>query len=427
MINESIFTFLSKDEIFIDVYEKALEAEKNVFNEKFDTAFNNMRNIIEKLVKIIVLKDRQDAKLSKEFYSKKSHTTLSDHLYRCSRKGYITDTLYNKLDTFNREFGNVGSHDSDEKFKIEDVKESHELIFDFSLFVFKRFNKRINIEYSYDLSYLENNNAYTKDEVSHILSDITQSEVSSDAILDKAREEFISKDQLSSIFSKYGTKIDSIENQLSSMEFITIDDLNPILSDLDDSIKKDILKDINNAQEKHVENISEMLNEFEGRQVSLPQIKELINESTDNLRGEILNSIKIIASELIEKHLNNIVNEMSTVKVIEDNTIIDAPSYEVIESEDSFEIKEIEEILGIPDKCPKCGAKLKKGSTRCPNCDYDLFDELNKRCPKCGKRIPLGSKFCIRCGNDLEKYKCHKCGYENKKGTKFCIKCGNAL
>ena len=28
MINESIFTFLSKDEIFIDVYEKALEAEK---------------------------------------------------------------------------------------------------------------------------------------------------------------------------------------------------------------------------------------------------------------------------------------------------------------------------------------------------------------------------------------------------------------
>lgn len=97
------------------------------------------------------------------------------------------------------------------------------------------------------------------------------------------------------------------------------------------------------------------------------------------------------------------------------------------ESEDSFEIKEIEEILGIPDKCPKCGVKLKKGSTRCPNCDYDLFDELNKRCPKCGKRIPLGSKFCIRCGNDLEKYKCHKCSYENKKGTKFCIKCGNAL
>ena len=48
MINESIFTFLSKDEIFIDVYEKALEAEKNIFNEKFDTAFNNMRNIIKK-------------------------------------------------------------------------------------------------------------------------------------------------------------------------------------------------------------------------------------------------------------------------------------------------------------------------------------------------------------------------------------------
>lgn len=96
-------------------------------------------------------------------------------------------------------------------------------------------------------------------------------------------------------------------------------------------------------------------------------------------------------------------------------------------NEDSFEIKEIEEILGIPNECPKCGIKLQKGSTKCPNCDYDLFNELNKRCPKCGKRIPLGSKFCIRCGNDLKKSKCGKCGHENEKTSKFCIKCGNIL
>lgn len=427
MANESIFIFLKDDEIFINVYEKALEAEKNIFNEKFDTAFNNMRNIIEKLVKIIVLEDRQDTKLSKQFYSKNSYTSLSNHLYHCSRKGYITDVLYRKLDKFNRDFGNVGSHDSDEKFKIEDVKKSHELIFDFSLCVFKRFNKRIKVEYEYDLSYLEDNNTYTKDEVADIMGDISQGDVSSDAILEKAREEFISKDQLSTIFSKYGSKLDNIQDQLLNTDFITMDDLDQILLNLDDSIKNDILKDINDAQKRHVENISEMLNEFEDRQVSLPQIKELIDESTDNLRGEILTSIKIIASELIENHLNNIISEMSTVKVIENGTIIDAPSYEVIETEDSFEIKEIEEMLGIPDNCPKCGAKLKKGSTKCSDCDYDLFDELNKRCPKCGKRIPLGSKFCIRCGNDLDKYKCDKCGYENKKGTKFCIKCGNAL
>ena len=73
------------------------------------------------------------------------------------------------------------------------------------------------------------------------------------------------------------------------------------------------------------------------------------------------------------------------------------------------------------------GLRQVKGSTKCPNCDYDLFDELNKRCPKCGKRIPLGSKFCIRCGNDLDKWKCSKCGFKNKKDTKFCVKCGNKL
>lgn len=417
MNNKSIFSFLQKDEIFHEIYLKALEMEKNIVNE-YDTAFNVMRTIIEKLVKIIVVKDQQDMKLSKELYS--NYVPLTHCLYRCSMKKYIPNSFYYKLDKFVKEYGNAGSHDNDDNFKQEVFINSHKLIFDFTIFVFQRFNKKFEKNYEFDLNYLKDNNAYTKEEFTDMMSDINQNEVNQEVILQKARDEFISKSQLTEILSNYSIDIDN-------SEFITLDDLNHILDDYDTSIKNSIVNEINQAHNKYLNDVNEVLYEFEDNQVTLPQINKLIQENNDNLKNDILNSIKIIVKELIKNNLKHYIDELSHAKVIENNQIIDAPKYEIIETEESFEIKEIEEMLGIPDRCPKCDAQLIKGSTKCPNCDYDLFDELNKRCPKCGKRIPLGSKFCIRCGNDLDKWKCDKCGYKNKKDTKFCVKCGNKL
>ena len=113
--------------------------------------------------------------------------------------------------------------------------------------------------------------------------------------------------------------------------------------------------------------------------------------------------------------------------MIENNEIIEDPNYEIVEYGDSFEIKEIEKVIGIPDKCPKCNTILQSGATKCDKCGYDLFEIINKRCPKCGKRIPIGSKYCIRCGNDLEIFKCKKCGFVNNKDSKFCTNCGADL
>ena len=426
MTNESIFNFLNEDIIFKDVHRKTLELEKNIYNKQLETALYNSRYIIEQFVRIIIVEDRQDKKLSKELLSKKKNVPLRDKLYRCSVNKYITSNFYHRLDKFVENYGNEGAHDNPTIFNCEDMKSAHKLIFDFSVCVYKRFDKKFKKEYSFDLSYLDENSTFTKKEISQMINDIKPDEVSSDEIMKKAKEEFISKNQLDSILEKYNQKID-LQLQLNKKNYVSKDNLNSILNNFDNSTKKSILEEVEKSQKQQYDDIMDIFKEYEGHDITISQINELIENNNETIKNDILNSIKDVAGELIKSHLGNIISEIQSVPIVEEGTVIEAPNYEIVESEDSFEIKEIEEILGIPDECPKCGAKLKKGLTKCSNCDYDLFDDLNKRCPKCGKRIPLGSKFCIRCGNDLEKYKCNKCGYENKKGTKFCIKCGNAL
>ena len=419
MSNESVFSFLREDKIFKDVYKTCLELEKAIANEMIDSAFNRSRVAIEEIVEIIIKKDKQDKKLSKEVYS--NYTPLSEILYRCEVKNYIDTKFYHKLNRFVRNFGNVASHRNNNKFTLNDTKNAHKLIFDFSVDVFKRFECRFDKEYVFDLSYLDNNKNFTKQEADEIIKNTHINEVSTEEIIDEIEDKgvFLTKNQFEKLIKPITNDISS----LSDIDFITQDNLDSILNNYDESIKKEILTTVENSQKNQLNEISQTINDLEENQISISQINDLINKNND----EILILIKEVAGELIKSQLESIIGEFKSTPLIENNTIIEAPNYEVVETENSFEIKEIEEMLGIPDKCPKCDAPLKKGSTKCPNCDYDLFDELNKRCPKCGKRIPLGSKFCIRCGNDLDKWKCDKCGYENKKDTKFCIKCGNKL
>lgn len=419
MANESIFSFLKQEKIFKDVYKTCLELEKAIANEMIDSAFNRSRVAIEEFIEIIIKKDKQDKKLSKEVYSK--YTPLSEILYKCELKKYIDTKFYHKLNRFINHFGNVASHRNNKRFTLNDTKNAHKLIFDFSVDVFKRFESRFDKEYVFDLSYLDNNRNFTKAEVEEIMKNTHINDVSTEEIIDEIEDKgvFLTKNQFENLIKPITNDISS----LTDIDFITQDNLDSILTNYDESIKKEILSSIEKSQKEQLNDISQTINNLEQSQISISQINDLINKNND----EFLILIKEVAGELIKSQLENIIGEFKSTPLIENNTIIEAPNYKVVETNDSFEIKEIEEILGIPDKCPICESQLIKGSTKCPNCDYDLFDELNKRCPKCGKRIPLGSKFCIRCGNDLEKWKCSKCGYQNEKGTKFCIKCGNKL
>ena len=422
MSTESIFSFLLKNKYFKNVHKICLDLEKEIVNELFDSTLNKSRSAIEKLLKIIITKDKQDTKLSKELYSK--YTPLSQILYRCESKKYIDTGFYNKLSKFLND-ANAASHSNSKKFTLDDAKYAHKLIFDFSVDVFKRFESRFEKEYVFDLSYLDQNKNFTKSELDEIRRDISIPEVSTDGIIEEIEDKgvFLTKNQFEILIKPITTNIED----LSNIDFITSDNLDSLLSNYDESMQKNIRDVIEDYQNQNLNEISETINNLEEKQITISQINDLITKNNDAIKNEILISIKEVAGELIKSNLENIADEFNSTPIIEDNKVIEAPKYEVVKSGDSFEIREIEEILGIPEKCPKCNADLIKGSTKCPNCGYDLFDELNKRCPKCGRRVPLGSKFCIRCGNDLKKNKCTKCGYVNEKNTKFCIKCGNKL
>ena len=425
MGNESIFSFLTGDINFIQVHKTCLELEKAIANEMYDSALSRSRVAIEELVEIIIVKDEMDMKLSKKFYKKGQHTSLTVILNECSRKKYIDKSFYNSLKKFVKDYGNAGSHKNKENFSLKDVKLAHKLIFDFSVDVFKRFERRFKKDYEFDLSYLEGTKNFTKKEADEIIKDTHVEEVSTDSIIEeiKNKELILTKDQ----FKKLIEPITHNVNEIINVDYITQDNLDTVLDGFDDSIKNDILKTIDESQKQHLNQITETISNLEENQITITQINELIEQNNDEVKNEILLSIKDVAVDLIKEYLTNIAKEFSTTPIIDNDEIIDAPNYEVIEIGESYEIKEIEEIIGIPDKCPKCNAKLQPGATKCDKCGYDLFELINKRCPKCGKRIPIGSKFCIRCGDDLEIYKCKKCGFENNKDAKFCTNCGADL
>lgn len=424
MVNESIFSFLTEDINFKQVHKTCLELEKAIANEMYDSALSRSRVAIEELVEIIIVKDEMDKKLSKELYKGK-HTSLSHILNRCSGEGYISKSFYNKLKSFVKDYGNAGSHKNKKNFTLDDVKPAHKLIFDFSLDVFQRFERRFKKEYIFDLSYLKGNENFTKKEADEIIKDTHVNEVSTDSIIEeiKNKELFLTKDQFQTLIEP----ITNNENYISNVDYITQDNLDSVLDSFDDSIKKDILKTIDESQKQHLDQITETISNLEENQITMDQINDLIEKNNDEVKNDILLSIKDVASDLIKEYLSNIAQEFNSTPLIKDNEVIEAPSYEVIEIGESYEIKEIEEIIGIPDKCPKCNTKIQSGATKCYKCGYDLFEIINKRCPKCGKRIPIGSKYCIRCGDDLEIYKCKKCGFENKKNSKFCVNCGADL
>ena len=424
MANESIFSFLSEDSIFKDVHQTCLELEKAIANEMYDSALSRSRVAIEELVEIIIVKDEMDMKLSKEVYKGK-HTPLSHILNRCSSEGYISKAFYNRLKSFVKDYGNKGSHKNKKKFTLNDVKPAHQLIFDFSLNVYQRFERRFKKDYVFDLSYLKGNEHFTKDEADKIIKDTHIDEVSTESIIEEIQDKglFLTKDQFKTLIEPITKDVKGF----SDVEYITQDNLDSVLEGLDDSIRQDILKTIEKSQEQQFNQITETISNLEENQITLDEINELIEKNNDAVKNEILLAIKDVAGDLIKTHLSNIAEEFNSTPLINDNEIIEAPSYEIVEIGDSYEIKEIEEVIGIPDKCPKCNTKLQPGATKCDKCGYDLFEIINKRCPKCGKRIPIGSKYCIRCGDDLEIGKCKKCGFINNKDSKFCTNCGADL
>ena len=52
------------------------------------------------------------------------------------------------------------------------------------------------------------------------------------------------------------------------------------------------------------------------------------------------------------------------------------------------------------EKCPSCGAAIKKGAKFCPECGTKL-EQAKKFCPNCGKEVSGKAKFCPECGTKI--------------------------
>jgi membrane protease subunit (stomatin/prohibitin family) len=73
--------------------------------------------------------------------------------------------------------------------------------------------------------------------------------------------------------------------------------------------------------------------------------------------------------------------------------------------------------------CPKCGADLAEGATKCDTCGY----EAASACPNCNQPLEgKNLKFCPECGYSLVK-KCPKCEAMINGSPKFCPECGEKL
>ena len=407
-MSESIFSFLKHDQNFNKMYRKSLEMEKDIFNGHYETALYQCRYIIENSIRVILVNIECDNKLSKELLNSESRLSLSKKLSRCNKENYISNLFLNKLKKFIREYANIGAHDNPKKFKREELENAHKLIFDYVVYVF---NKELGHErytrdlaYTFDLSYLEEDSDYSEDEISNMVLDISGNEVFTNDIIKLSKEKYLMKSQIMPILNE-----SQIPEDLN--DFIAIEDLDDIIKD------EKIYEQIKITQNTQFEKIAEILADFKGEFITISQINEMILNSKD----DIFSFIKYIASDIIKNHLSLILSEINGIASESDT------KYEINENEDSFDLKEIEKILGIPDKCPKCQTVLRPGALRCHNCGYDLLPLINQRCPECGKRIPIGADVCPKCGHDLKKYVCKRCGCENQAGAKFCTNCGKEL
>ena len=412
-MSESIFSFLKHDDNFQKMYRKSLELEKDIYNGNYETALYQCRYIIENSIRVILVNIECDNQLSKQLLNSKKRISLSEKLTKCKNNNYISQFFLNKLKDFIRDFANIGAHDNPKKFKQADLEDAHKLIFDYVVYVFNKelINERYtrDLVYKFDLSYLDENSEYTEDEITSMVLDISGNEVFANDIIELSKSKYLIKDHVIPILKESKINVGEDLN-----EFFTMEKLEEILDDSDKSLINNQLNAYQNAQ---FEKINEFLADFKGELITISQINEMMEENDD----KHLSLIKYIASDIIKNHLSLILSEINGIASENDT------QYEINENDDSFDLKEIEKILGIPDKCPKCQTVLRPGALSCHNCGYDLLPVINQRCPECGKRIPIGADVCPKCGHDLKKYVCKRCGFENQAGSKFCSKCGKEL
>ena len=360
MVYESIFDYLKEDSQFKNIHSKCIEMEKAMMDEAYSLSLISGRIISELLIKIFI---KHDKKLSKKFFKKNEdgsvyHPKLSHMLKDCQNKKILDRDIIDKYYILKR-YGDPNAHgESSENYSIADLKKVHCLVFDLSLNCFNEFNIKKNISYEYRLDKKDYKLLTSLKEREEQIKYIRSDEVSRDDLIEylKLKKIFIPKESFLNILNKYDENVidlDKFNDIIEETDYITDENIESILEHFDDSVNKDMYKEIKELHNNISNGLFSTLKELNETDLSFEELNYMIANSEDSNQKFIYENIKILASSLAKSQLAESIQEIKNIPVTEtsENGRIEHiyKNYEINEDDFGFSIKEVDENI-LPDE-----------------------------------------------------------------------------
>ena len=344
----SIFDFLTNKKQLNEVYLQCIAMEKEISIELYSNAIVTGRTITEMILKIIAKTDKQ---LSKKFFKVKKGREPKPPLWKlkdaCNNKNLISRDIYKIIEDI-QEMGNDSHHSSIlSKYTLDDAKEIHEKVFIFCLDTYNNFFDDINIDYQFDLNYLDEGVIFSHDELMNHLSNIQENTVYIPDLIKYIEEKgmFLPIDSFKKLIINYVDDIidkDEYMDTLDSINFIDFNILERIIDNVNNTVSENLL---NTAMELNARNLKEVryeLNNLNENYIDLNEINLIIEEN--NEKQNIYELIKLIMTDYIIAKYNEIVRGLKSVKVSKldknNRIVVESPYLKVIEDNDKISIVE---------------------------------------------------------------------------------------
>lgn len=354
MANKSVFSFLKED--YGDIYEHCTTVEKLIKDEDYRVAIFTCGMIAEDIAKII--SKRVPKKKQQEYNEIHNKNPNFERIIEICEKLNLFHNNHNKNQTLKRHYtdlrrlSNSARHDKNYKFNLNNARQMHKALFIILVEYYNSLEVAIDPTYSFDLSYLKENKGIELNELKYIIENIKQDTVTKTELklFMENQNQFITKEMLNSILSKHEdnllNKEELVDYLNSKNNLITENDVEKIVKTyFDKSVNKDdIKKELSEFSTKN--EIIELISEITKDNVSIDDVKELIDESTKAIKPIVEDSIR----EIITNHFKNMQKEMDKINLIKtdssgESIFIDIPNYEIQEEDDTFYLKEVKEEL----------------------------------------------------------------------------------
>ena len=346
MAHESIFSFLKDDERFREIYLLCIDMEKQILWEMYPAATTTGRSIAECLIHIIAKTDEDLAKLFYFKDGKEQGPDFYNWLLLCDKNNLLNDpeiiSFYHEV----RIDGNNSVHTTNlSSFDYDSCLVTHKKVFTLCLECFSRFHT-IDLEYYFDLDYLEDNISFTHEELINYINNIHENFVQVSDFLDYINnlDVFLPIDSFKNIMKDYNTSIidlDDYNDCIDSVNFIDEVILERVIDNLNDDVADVVSNKINEINNNNFKDLKTFLSDCPNEYIPLeetedyPLLNLLSKEYIKNRFSEIINRLKSIPVSRIDKN---------------DRVIIESPFLKIVENENKISIEEDENIIKLNKK-----------------------------------------------------------------------------